>query len=40
MPNYTLTVNGKKLTVTADADTPLLWILRDDLNLVGAKFGC
>ncbi len=40
MPNYTLTVNGKKLTVTADADTPLLWILRDDLNLVGTKFGC
>ena len=40
MPNYTLTVNGKKLTVTADADTPLLWILRDDLNLVGTKLGC
>lgn len=40
MPNYTLTVNGIKRTVTADADTPLLWILRDDLNLVGTKFGC
>lgn len=40
MPNYTLTINGKKCTITADADTPLLWILRDDLSLVGTKFGC
>ena len=40
MPNYTLHINGKERSVTADADTPLLWILRDELNLVGTKFGC
>ncbi|WP_397446217.1 (2Fe-2S)-binding protein [Polaribacter sp. R77954] len=40
MPNYTLNINGKQRTVTADEDTPLLWILRDELNLVGTKFGC
>ncbi|KGL62509.1 (2Fe-2S)-binding protein [Polaribacter sp. Hel1_85] len=40
MPNYTLYINGKERSVTADADTPLLWILRDELNLVGTKFGC
>lgn len=40
MPNYTLNINGKNRTVTADVDTPLLWILRDELNLVGTKFGC
>jgi len=40
MPNYTLSVNDKMLSVDADADTPLLWVLRDNLNLVGTKFGC
>ena len=40
MPNYTLHINGQEKTVTADADTPLLWILRDELNMVGTKFGC
>ncbi|MHB0755060.1 (2Fe-2S)-binding protein [Polaribacter sp. M15] len=40
MPNYTLNINGKQRTVTADEDTPLLWVLRDELNLVGTKFGC
>ncbi|WP_159949768.1 (2Fe-2S)-binding protein [Polaribacter septentrionalilitoris] len=40
MPNYTLHINGKEKSVSADADTPLLWILRDELNLVGTKFGC
>lgn len=40
MPQYTLLVNGKKHTVDADADTPLLWVLRDNLNLVGTKYGC
>jgi isoquinoline 1-oxidoreductase subunit alpha len=40
MPSYTLTVNGQTRTVDADADTPLLWVLRDNLNLVGTKFGC
>ena len=37
---YTLTVNGKKQTVDATPDTPLLWVLRDVLNLKGTKFGC
>lgn len=40
MPNYSLSVNGKTLQVEAAADTPLLWVLRDHLNLVGTKFGC
>ncbi len=40
MPRYTLSVNGRRETVTADADTPLLWVLRDHLNLTGTKYGC
>jgi len=40
MPDYTLKINGKTTTVTADADTPLLWVLRDELDMVGTKFGC
>lgn len=40
MPAYTLTINGESRTVTVDADTPLLWTLRDELQLVGTKFGC
>ena len=40
MPNYTLSINGKMMSVEAEADTPLLWVLRDNLNLVGTKFGC
>ena len=40
MPNYTLTVNNKQMTVDVDADTPILWVLRDSLNLLGTKFGC
>ena len=40
MPNYTLNINGEQRAVTADEDTPLLWVLRDELNLVGTKFGC
>lgn len=40
MPSYTVTVNDKKRTLNVDADTPLLWVLRDELNLVGTKFGC
>jgi isoquinoline 1-oxidoreductase alpha subunit len=35
-----LTVNGKKSLVEASGDTPLLWVLRDVLNLTGTKFGC
>jgi isoquinoline 1-oxidoreductase alpha subunit len=33
-------VNGRAVTVDADADTPLLWALRDSLGLTGTKFGC
>ena len=36
----TLTVNGMTEAVDAQPDTPLLWVLRDYLNLTGAKFGC
>jgi isoquinoline 1-oxidoreductase alpha subunit len=35
-----LNVNGKRVQVDAEADTPLLWVLRDHLNLTGTKFGC
>lgn len=37
---FTLTVNGETRTADVDGDTPLLWVLRDTLSLVGAKFGC
>ena len=37
---YTLTVNGKSLSVEMPGDTPLLWALRDGLNLTGTKYGC
>lgn len=40
MASYALTVNGKARTVNADADTPLLYVLRDNLELNGPKFGC
>ncbi len=40
MPSYSLNVNGKKQSVTVDADTPLLYVLRDDLALNGPKYGC
>ncbi len=40
MPQYSLKVNGKSQAVEASEDTPLLWVLRDHLNLVGTKFGC
>ena len=40
MPSYTLTVNGEGRTVDVPEDTPLLWVLRDDLQLTGTKFGC
>ena len=36
----TLTVNGAQHSIDAEADTPLLWVLRDELNLTGTKFGC
>jgi isoquinoline 1-oxidoreductase alpha subunit len=37
---YTLEVNGRPRTVDVAPDTPLLWVLRDSLDLVGTKFGC
>lgn len=40
MAKFTLSVNNKSMVVDADPDTPLLWVLRDNLNLVGTKFGC
>lgn len=40
MPKYSLLVNGRSHTVDVPADTPLLWVLRDELNLVGTKYGC
>jgi isoquinoline 1-oxidoreductase alpha subunit len=40
MANYNLKVNGKVYNITSDDDTPLLWVLRDEINLVGTKYGC
>jgi len=41
MPDpLSIEVNGSKRTVAADPDTPLLYVLRNDLGLVGARFGC
>src|SRR5437868_4089289 len=36
----TLNINGKDVSVQAAADTPLLWVLRDELLLTGTKYGC
>jgi isoquinoline 1-oxidoreductase subunit alpha len=36
----TLKINGQTMTVTAEPDTPLLWVLRGELKMVGTKFGC
>lgn len=35
-----VTINGKAYDVTAEPDTPLLWVLRDEIGLTGTKFGC
>ena len=40
MTNLRLEINGRTLTVTAAAGTPLLWVLRDHLGLCGTKYGC
>ncbi len=40
MPEYSLTVNGRRRTVNVAEDTPLLWVIRDELELTGTKFGC
>lgn len=36
----TLEINGKRVEVDAAADTPLLWVLRDHLQMIGTKYGC
>lgn len=38
--SFRLRVNGEQVSVTADGDEPLLWVLRDRLGLTGTKFGC
>jgi isoquinoline 1-oxidoreductase subunit alpha len=40
VPIFSLHINGLATSVDVDADTPLLWVLRDALDLVGTKFGC
>jgi isoquinoline 1-oxidoreductase alpha subunit len=36
----TFNLNGREVTVSSEDDTPLLWVVRDELGLVGSKFGC
>lgn len=40
MAEFSITINGKNLSVDVDPTTPLLWVLRDHLKLVGTKYGC
>ena len=40
MASYSISVNGKTQTVEVDPSTPLLWVLRDHLQVVGTKYGC
>ncbi len=40
MASFNLNINGKQRQVEVDPSTPLLWVLRDHLHLVGAKYGC
>ena len=40
MASFTLNINGKQKQVDVDPNTPLLWVIRDNLNLVGTKYGC
>ena len=40
MAKFELNVNGKKYQIDVDPSTPILWVLRDNLNLVGTKYGC
>ena len=40
MGTYSIKINGKTQTVDVAEDTPLLWVLRDQIDLVGTKFGC
>ena len=40
MATYKLTVNGQPKEITVDPSTPLLWVLREELNMTGTKYGC
>lgn len=40
MPSYSLHINGQLQEVDVAADTPILWVLRDHIKLLGTKFGC
>ncbi|MFY0594373.1 (2Fe-2S)-binding protein [Roseivirga sp.] len=40
MASYNIKVNGQQKSVEADPDTPMLWVLRDELEMKGTKFGC
>ncbi len=40
MPTYQLNINGKQQQVDVAPETPMLWVLRDHLNMVGTKYGC
>lgn len=40
MASFTFSLNGHDVVVDVDSDTPLLWVLRDHLRLVGTKYGC
>lgn len=40
MAQFDVNINGKNLSVDVEPDTPLLWVLRDNLKLVGTKYGC
>ncbi|WP_374659017.1 (2Fe-2S)-binding protein [Inhella sp.] len=40
MSPHTLKINGEARTIRAEPDTPLLWVLRDELGLTGTKYGC
>lgn len=40
MASYQLQINGKAYQTEADPDTPILWVLRDNLGLLGTKYGC
>ncbi len=40
MASYNLNINGKQVEVDVASDTPILWVLRDHVNLVGTKYGC
>ena len=40
MAIFNLKINGEEREVDVDPNTPLLWVIREDLNLVGTKYGC